>query len=1393
MPRHYNEFVTVPATYKPTMTREAINETPETWMDFYPHATFVKLLNTMFDETRSVWITGNFGTGKSNASLVIQKLFMDDQARVTRWFNDKHGIIVNADSVKERLFEARQQGTLVIYDYNASGIAPHEEFLVRLEKGVLAALDEYGYSVPSKGNLETVISRIRREGQHFFETRDSMLPEMKSLKADVNNIEQLVSLLREESASRGYVPTHYLEDVQSVLHKDNIYLSIDVPSFRAWIHDILKANNLHRIIYIFDEFSEFIDENSNQLKTFEDVAEAPDINHFYLVPVTHKEPAAFLGENAPGAKRARDRFYFRDLRMPNDIAFQLAGDAMKIVEENRAEWEGERTKLWASIATVVDSFDDPNTSASYVSREAFQNILPIHPMAAFLLKFLAEHARSNQRSLFEYLKGSADGREFQEFIAKGGPSIINAQFLTPDYLWKYFMERSDAGQSHEITDIKLEYDRIVNREFRNYGDDHAEIRILKTVMLFSLLSKLASDGHKRLLPTTENVELSFRGDGTIMDVNTILSSLATQHHCFSIVNGKIELYTSSIGGEERDNKIAELTGQFYELLHTKCEQEFVECTKNARSCFSKDRFELRVSDEAHTTLSNITAATRDKYSQGIAKDNGSICLWFVIAKDKADQFRVRERIDSLLGNLREHRILMLSFPNNTFCKDNTNLWNEYVSLYAQYLLENNSTAKAQIKKSVEGVEANWFRVLKSTNTSIDVAYYDTESNGIRHESCSWPGLKSFLNSYNQLKLPACPDLLTDQITVFNNTALKGWALAGIRFTGQAQMGQLVKSLKEKGISSEAAWFDAHPNHVLSQIKKLLKKKYDNTVGNGSDFSLRKAWIELQRAPFGMRYNCLSAFVLGFCSAWLLEKNCQWTNKQITQSLNEETLAEIIEATVAGKTDKEKLICRLSREDKAFAEKVPCLFGLTAERDSTPLQALERVSSEIEASSCKVPLWILADYIRTEHPEHLRAAEILDHLCVALRISSKGRNDEKVASITEIGKAILEDTSIVSTVASYTKSDTYIQAFRSYVDRADAELPVLAEAVEDYSHQYCDVILDHMARTAGWLWNQSDITSVIAVVHQRYKVIELGRDLLALNGYASYEDIVARISDKINRSGIPVAIVGDKYPAAERFIRGLCGGGDASHLAEDLRGSKDILKELYCDPQKKLAIALVRERLGQLAIDDGTLASMLTEVSQMVAYNKDIPIEAYIQLFNKLLEKSERNTLVAQAKQEWLRISGSETLESWANEVQIPAWSVFANQDNRANFIKLLSRPEDFSTEALKQQLSLLQDVPEVSLKQCQTNFQRTVVPQRYANLGLTLGSIVKYLTERYGADPNRWPEHPDIETFVRDQYKVEIAPSVVRQLSRLDANELKEQLLELAKNDPDIGLRFLEV
>jgi len=277
--KRYTDYLQVQATFHPVMTREAIDVTPETWMEFIPHDTYLNFLNTLLEGvlggTKSVWLYGNFGTGKSAATLVTQKLFLDDEERVKSWFRS-HKL---DSTLEKRLFDSRKQGVLVVYDYNAEGLEPHQEFLARLERSVANALRENGLEVPSSGSRERIVERLRREGANFFKTRDAMLGELAYLTAAYDDVEQIVAKIEQsgDSEDAKIAAGRLLSDVQKVFRRDEIYLRIDVPTFRGWISDALRINNLERVVYLFDECTGFVENNKASLKTFEDVTETPDV------------------------------------------------------------------------------------------------------------------------------------------------------------------------------------------------------------------------------------------------------------------------------------------------------------------------------------------------------------------------------------------------------------------------------------------------------------------------------------------------------------------------------------------------------------------------------------------------------------------------------------------------------------------------------------------------------------------------------------------------------------------------------------------------------------------------------------------------------------------------------------------------------------------------------------------------------------------------------------------------------------------------------------------------------------------------------------------------------------------------------------------------------------
>ena len=1394
--RHYSDYISVPADYEANMTREAINKAADTWLYFDPHPSYLSFLRTLFDESKSTWLTGNFGTGKSSATLVTHKLFTDDLERVRRWFLKNKDAIPNHEELLRQVEEAREAGILVIYDYNAAGLDANQEFLVRLEKGITDALQERNLSVPPNAGLASVIERLRREGSRFFEQRDEIQSRLLSLDSSVRTVNQLISRLHDETRPReeGEAPTHYLEDVLTVFRHDSIYLDVNVSTFRAWVKQILEVNHLSRIIYLFDEFADFLDENRT-LKTFEDVTEAPSVNRFYLVPTTHKQINAFYSENSPGAKKARDRFYFCDLKMPNDTAFRLAHNAMRECEdaELRREWRDVRDNvLWRSVKTVAERFDAPPESEDYVSKESFLNILPIHPMAAFLLKFLSDSAGSNQRSIFEYLKGSANGREFQDFISSGGPDVSGRVFLTVDYLWRYFMERDDLGQQKEISEIRTEYARIHTREFANFPDDNEEIRVLKTVLLFCLLSRLTLGAHERLRPTVENICLSYQGDNAIGNVDGVLHTLRGKH-AFSIINGNIELFTTSVSSAELTKKADELFSQFHEILSPKCTEKLEEYTQTARGSFSNGRFDLRVSDVNHVNLTNLSSSVRDKYSADLRKDNGTVCLWFVIAKDQTGQMQIPEKAENLLRQLRGHRIVMISFPYVTFCSDDVNQWREYTNLYAQYLLENSDTAKEQIKKNYEEMENRWFSALRRSGEKLDLRHYDVGQSRTILEHVSLAQLKEFLREYVCSALPCCPDLFPAPITSFTNKGLQSWALAGIRFSGSsAPQTQLIGALRASGISVEPEWFHQNPEHFLTRIHALLMKRYSDTVEKGGEFSMNEVWKEVKRAPYGMRNNGLSAFTLGFCLRSLLEKNCQWTNGQTTEPLDDKTLAEIVEKAVSEKPDKEKRICQLSKELRTFAARAGEMFGLLPDSDMNPVAALNNIGEAVRRLSHRIPLWVLADSLRREAPEDVVSYEVFRDLCTALRTSSKGNQAERSNAMSRIGKAILSDEDLPARLCAVIQPGRFISAFHEYVDWIDAELPALAERIGDVSQQYCDRIVGELADDAGWLWNERDISKTVEKVHTEYRVVEMCRPFLHISGFSNYDSVMRGLTERFRSGGVPYDVIAERYPGLRRVFFLAEKPNTEEDIYQELQNNLSALSALYGDKMREQMTDLTAGLIDGAGIPREDLYAAMQACSAQPSFHLDMTKSDYGKLLQQCIDASHRQIAVRGIQAEWKRITGCLSLQDWAKQVHLPAWTALCGIDQRNQILEAMENPDNLSIQALEASRTSLEALPPVRVQQCQKAFLQAIIPVRYQKLKIHFQPLIAYLREKYGTDPNHWPVSPDIETFVREQYQIEFAPDIVLTLRSRDPGELKEHLISLAGEYPEIGLHFLE-
>ena len=1381
----YKDYFGIRPDYAPIMTRANIDKSPETWLAFYPHDSFVEILRELLKSLnggkKTLWITGAYGTGKSHASLVLQKLFMDDEARVLKWLDLGKAQI--PDPVRKGMLERRGEKTLVVYDVNADGVDAKNQFLMRLQRGITKALETGGHAIPLKGKLDEVIERIRQDEPHFFAVRDEMQAQLSHLNAGIKTADALEKKLRDTNQEAGLV-----SDAMRVLEARHIYLGSSAEEFLAWVDTSLKANGLSKLVYIWDEFSAFMDRNRSELKTLEQLAEAAQQGRFYFVPVTHTDISSYVAAGSESAKKANDRFTFKRLDLPNETALKLAAHAFVFKPEKETEWRQERDVLWHSVNGVAENYMVINKAG--IEAADFKGILPLHPMAAFLLKHLSVAIGANQRSMFEFL----NGEEFREFIEKGGLDVSDYQFLTVDHLWRYFVERDDLGTGQAVQEARAEYAR------REQDLQPDERRIFKAVLLFGLIEQMQGTGHPLLSATVENIQRSFEGDGALQGVDMILRNLE-QKHCFAIVNGRCERFRDRSDTKEIEEKKVALDGKFGDLVLKDTETELV---KQLKGVNYGGRFDVRAAGVNGLSASSI--AKRESFC-----DNGNrVLVQFILARDEQEQLRIPEKAKELAKQFKDHRMLFVTLPEVSFCRDNAKAWEEFTENSARLALASDSASKKVFETQVSSAEEAWHSKVTS---AAKLRVYKPNPNGEAFaEEVTWGQLKrDWLTGYAKQTFEA----YTDDLCGFNisafaaPSALQSWAQAGMEFDRFAKPGAwktVVATWQKNGVTGEDAWFDANPNHPLTQLRDFCKKRQDSTVGAGNTCSIRKLYIDLQRPPYGLLRVPHSAFVLGFVlKTWLTgQRKLQWTDGVTSKALDAATLAEIIEVVVkddgANAIKNEKLICRLSKEEKAFIEQSSVIFGSRPFADGTVEAALNAVGTRLEHISQRVPLWVLPEYIRAQaEPSAEMMGKVIDALCAANSISSKGDTETRGNKVKEIGEILLATAGLEEAMAKYMTPVVFEEAFQRYVDSAKPELKAAAERMGDSSHFYCRAIKNRFAATSGWLWKRGDAESVLEEVYGQTLCAEHIRGLAGSSGYMSFEDALNRLRNAVlDENKVPTEFWAKKHPALQRFFelinRPSLSGEDVKAFGEILEQQDGVIREVLFDVAQARQLDAMREifrEIWPLAAAEGRELYNAFPPDSASADEQSFKAQG-----RGKIEEYSRMLVSKQVVALWRERTDTESPDEWSRKHALPAECVLAVDDAKG-IVDAVANPGGVSAERLQSVHDELEkEGAFVDVGTAGEKFLKRVLSARYQKIGFSVGELSDWLCRKLGDAPGRWLTdgglHEAVEAFVKQGYDTHARNQAAEKVNMLSDAEAKILLLKLIDQIPDVGLSVLE-
>lgn len=310
-------------------------------------------------------------------------------------------------------------------------------------------------------------------------------------------------------------------------------LSLSVTDLGNWIREVIRANSLKAIVFMWDEFTEYFYNNARNLTGFQELCEISETDPFYFVLVTHVTQGLFHERDQDFIK-LNGRFVSPHslISLPENIAFQLMGAAM---EKNKdevvlADWEvalGDLTDRTQASRKLVKS-------VARITDKEMIDILPIHPYAALLLKHISSAFDSNQRSMFDFIKNDRGDeiKGFQWFIDNFGPEDDNP-LLSVDMLWEFFYDKGKEYLSHDIRSILDYYNRAGNQRL-----DSDQKRVLKTVLLLQAISQYAGDSVELFIPNEKNLDNAFEGT----DMEGSAARCADQ-----LVREKV-LFSKSLGG-----------------------------------------------------------------------------------------------------------------------------------------------------------------------------------------------------------------------------------------------------------------------------------------------------------------------------------------------------------------------------------------------------------------------------------------------------------------------------------------------------------------------------------------------------------------------------------------------------------------------------------------------------------------------------------------------------------------------------------------------------------------------------------------------------------------------------------------------------------------------------
>lgn len=1395
----YRHYFDIDPDYFPAVNEAVISKNPEMWEKFFPHDTFVKLVRntvSMLDRKQklSLWVEGAYGTGKSHAVLTLKKL-LDASEEDTRAYFERYAMDKDLCSNFQRVKNSGK--ILTVHRYGSATIRSDHNLVFAIQESIEKAMACSG--IENKGGNALKNATIKwltdTDNKNYFNSL------VTGKNSDLFGGDDVDAILAKLASFTGDALVKVMDNIFKVADERQIKaLSLSTTALCDWIREIIRANGLKAIVFIWDEFTEYFYNNARNLTGFQELCEISETEPFYFIVVTHVSSGLFHERDQDFIK-LNGRFVNPHslISLPENIAFKLMGAAMeknkdpevvndwKITTDDLAGRTTESRKLVKSVARIPD--------------QEMLDILPIHPYTALLLKCISSAFDSNQRSMFDFIKNDRGDeiKGFQWFIDNYGPDDENP-LLTIDMLWEFFYDKGKEYLAHDIRSILDYYSHAVKQRL-----EPDETRVLKTVLLLQAISRNAGDSVELFISNERNINNAF--EGSDLDggrAGRCAEKLVRDKILFKkqLGGNKFQYcaYVNEVGDTDLDPFLAQIDKKTTTQLVT---EDLADGTKITDAITLggalKLRYELRY--VSSTDFDTTVRLLRNQEANFANKIVAVVCF----AKDDAESVVIGKRISDAISN-GNNRIAFIDASRTPFGADG---YSQYRKDMAQSMYQQgkDNTLATQYANNAKEALKKWKNRVSSGEF---IVFSESKSNGERVTTIE--ALHTALEEINKQKFPSC---LEGAYTVIANMYTPSSMKLGVECgANQKTTSTFLSGSPSTKLENalEGAWkvdeyWVASPHLLISRIKLLVDGMISDTFETGGGrVSIKQIYDTLSQPPYGFMPCNLSAFILGFVLKEYTTDAYSWSDGLSNDLLDINKLKEMVDEVIRLQITpnaryKDKYIVAMTDDEKAFNEATSAAFSIPLNLCTSVEQTRERIRGKMKEFA--FPIWTLKNILSDESLTTDTAVleTIIDCFCGIANNNNMGaaKTDSDIAMA--IGRACIDHAAAAEDLKKILTEEKCAQGMTEYLKTFEGgELISLATAIGD-GGQYINVLRQKFdADAANWVWNIETAQQKIREVILEYKIIDESNKTLAKN--ISFEKTIKEWCTKCEYVRISYAAAKNHLDEISPFMEILCSMKKSGQLLDSQKQKfYDLLvlngesfRNLY-NNQADLFKRVCAYYLTDL-LDD--------EIRELYA---TMPAGAFTQDKNDYLNTVEDKVAAYKAtlgseklKKMWQDKTSTSSPRDWSKKHKMPVLCLISDdelQKAKAAFGAINKSHPDAQT--VEKAVAYLESANFFNVldddNALDTAFRETII-KNYAVMLTNIDEVKEYLDRTITSDPYDWFALPEVDKHLKRMAEAKYSQSgysrALEKIDKMGIEDAREYLESLIKDNMIVGMEIIK-